>query len=99
MNSRRTLIPAALVAISLLGFAGTPGTARAATDSPACVQSCGTVSRAPASDALGAAERAGLERATLESPRLEALRGGEVSDHDLSVALLVVGIVLIVLII
>jgi hypothetical protein len=99
MKSRKTLIPAALVAISLLGFAGTPGTASAAPDQPACVQSSGTVSRAPAPEALGAAERAGLERATLESPRLEALRGGEASDHDLSVALLVVGIVLIVLII
>jgi len=99
MKSRNKLIPVAFVAISLLGFAGTFGTAPAVTGQPVCFQPSGAVYRAPAPEALGAAERAELERATLESPQLEALRGGHVSDHDLGVALLIVGIVLLVLII
>jgi hypothetical protein len=98
MNPRSTLIPVLLAAVPSLGFASATQSGPAAPVVPICVQS-GAADRPSVPIALGAAERGELQRASESSSRLEGLRGGEVSDHDLSVALLAVGVVLIVLLI
>lgn len=98
MTTRSILI---LVILAASAFVG-PGGVSSAAEPPlraVCVDQTGAPQRATAPLALGAEERTELERASAASTRLEALRGGEVSDHDLNVALLVVGIVLILILI
>jgi len=98
MKPRSTLIPVLLTAVLCLGLGNAPRAVPMARAAPIGIPS-GATDRLSAPVALGAAERAELQRASEASPSLEGLRGGEVSDHDLSVALLVVGVVLILLLI
>ena len=98
MKTRTALVVTALTLLAAPGFANGKNALRALEDPSLGTQRAGAVV-APAP--IGSAARESLRAAEAASPGLGAQRAGDMhlSDHDLMIIGIVVGVVLIILII
>ena len=71
---------------------------RVALAAPACTELVSMrAGDEPAIPAVAAAERTQLARAQAASPDLDALRAGEISDHDLLIAAIIIAVVALII--
>lgn len=94
MNFKTAVLPLFLAATP--AFVHFPATSKA-VDARANVQTQVVGAQNPAQASLASDERAQLQRADRASSTLGAKRGGEMSNHELTIGLIIVGVVLLLI--